>query len=457
MSLEVIILAAGEGKRMRSRLPKVLHQLGGEPLLAHVLRTAESLGPDRIHVVHGHGGDRVRDAFEGEAVNWIYQAEQNGTGHAVQCALPDVGDEPEKQILVLYGDVPLISSESLEALCEAGRDTLALLTVRLADPSGYGRIIRQDGNPRAPVVRIVEEKDATESERRETEVNTGFVAAPARKLGEWLSSVGDDNAQGERYLTDVVAIAVRDGTEIRDIQATDPWDVAGVNDRSQLALVEREYQKRRALALAYHGTTVLDPHRLDIRGKVDAGPDCVIDVNVVLEGVVKLGSNVRVGANCCLTNVRIADDVTIKPSSVIEDAVIGSGAMIGPFARIRPGTQISDDAHVGNFVELKNAELARGAKVNHLSYIGDSRVGERSNVGAGTITCNYDGAGKHHTEIGDDAFIGSNSQLVAPVRIGNGATVGAGSTITQDVPDGSLAVGRARQRNIKGWERPKKK
>lgn len=435
---------------MQSRLPKVLHPLGGEPLLAHVLRTAKSLSPERIHVVYGHGGERVREAFKDDTVNWVRQEEQGGTGHAVQQVLPRIAGD--RQVLVLYGDVPLIPAAPLEALLEAGDDALALLTVTLSDPAGYGRIVRQGGR----VTRIVEDKDAVGSERSIDEVNTGFLSAPSGRLAGWLSRVRSDNAQGEIYLTDVVEIAVREGASVRDVAADDPWDVAGVNTRSELALLEREYQKRKALALADRGVTILDPYRVDIRGDVEVGRDCVIDVNVILEGRVILGANVRVGANCCLTNVRIADDVTIRPNSVVEDAVIGDGAMIGPFARVRPGTRIGAKAHVGNFVELKNTALSSGAKVNHLSYVGDGSVGERSNVGAGVITCNYDGANKHRTEIGDDAFIGSNSQLVAPVRIGNGATVGAGSTVTQDVPDGALAVGRARQRNIKGWKRPVK-
>jgi len=438
---------------MQSRLPKVLHRLGGEPLLCHVLRAARALQPDRIHVVYGHGGEQVREttgetACE-DSINWVEQREQLGTGHAVQQVVPHV--ESGRQVLVLYGDVPLISARSLESLCEAGRDTLAVLTVKLSDPAGYGRIVREDqGN----VVRIVEERDAAGDELSLAEVNTGFLAAPSDRLGEWLSQVGKENSQGEYYLTDIVEIAVRDGMAVHAVTADNAWDVAGVNRRSELALLEREYQKRRALHLADSGVTVIDPYRLDLRGDVKVGADCVIDVNVVLEGPVKIGRNVRVGANCCLTNVLIGDDVIIRPNTVIEEAVVGNGAMIGPFARIRPGTRLAEDVHVGNFVELKNAELATGAKVNHLSYVGDSTVGAHSNIGAGVITCNYDGAHKHRTEIGDRAFIGSDSQLVAPVRIGNGATVGAGSTITQDVPDNALAVSRARQRNIKGWKGP---
>jgi bifunctional UDP-N-acetylglucosamine pyrophosphorylase / glucosamine-1-phosphate N-acetyltransferase len=451
MSLEVIVLAAGEGKRMKSRMPKVLHPLGGEPLLRHVLRAASVLAPDRVHVVYGHGGPQVREAFGDDSINWVHQSEQRGTGHAVQQVLPEIAGD--RQVLVLYGDVPLISPASLEALGAAGQRGLAVLTVTLPDPSGYGRIIRDDAGR---VVRIVEDKDAVGAERDIPEVNTGFLAAPATMLREWLSRVGCGNNQGEYYLTDVVEIAVASGTPVADVSARDPWEVAGVNRRSELALLEREYQKRRALELADCGVTVLDPYRLDMRGEVRFGLDCVVDVNVLLEGPLSLGDNVRVGANCCLTNVRVGDNVVIRPNTVIEDAVIGNGAMIGPFARIRPGTRIADDVHVGNFVELKNADLGSGAKVNHLSYVGDAGIGERSNIGAGVITCNYDGAHKHRTDIGADAFIGSNSQIVAPVRIGDGATVGAGSTITQDVPDNALAVSRGRQRNIQGWKRPTK-
>lgn len=434
---------------MLSRLPKVLHPLGGEPLLSHVLRAARSLSPGRIHVVYGHGGEQVREAIRDDSINWVLQAEQLGTGHAVQQVLPAV--DRGSQVLVLYGDVPLIQPLSLEALCEAGRDAPAILTAVLPDPAGYGRIVR---DPQHRVLRIVEDRDASADERAITEINTGFIAVPAARLDSLLSRINNDNRQGEYYLTDIVQIAVEEGETVRDVVAADPRDVTGVNRRSELAVLEREYQKRRALALADLGVTVLDPYRLDLRGAVNLGGDCVIDVNVIMQGPVVLGDNVHVGANCILDNVRIGNDVTIRPNTVIEDAVVGDGAVIGPFARVRPGTRIAGDVHVGNFVELKNAELSRGAKVNHLSYVGDSSVGEKSNIGAGVITCNYDGARKHRTEIGAGAFIGSNSQLVAPVRIGAGATVGAGSTITQDVPDDSLAVSRSRQRNIKGWKRP---
>lgn len=436
---------------MQSRLPKVLHPLGGEPLLSHVLRAARSLGPERIHVVYGHGGEQVQQAVPDDSINWVLQAEQLGTGHAVQQVLPGV--DKHRQVLVLYGDVPLIRAASLEALCRAGRKAPAVLTTALPDPGGYGRIVRDRAGR---LLRIVEDKDADEVERSITEINTGFIAAPADRLAALLSRVGNDNRQGEYYLTDIVQIAVGEGETVQDVTVADPRDVAGVNRRSELALLEREYQKRRALELADHGVTVLDPYRLDLRGEIEAGLDCVIDVNVILEGPVSLGANVRIGANCLLHNVRISDNVTIKPNTVIEEAVVGDGAVIGPFARIRPGTRIAGGAHVGNFVELKNTELASGAKVNHLSYVGDSSVGEGSNIGAGVITCNYDGANKHRTEIGAHAFVGSNAQLVAPVRIGSGATVGAGSTITQDVPDNSLAVSRNRQRNIQGWKRPVK-
>jgi len=434
---------------MQSELPKVLHTLGGRPLLAHVLAAARALSPTRVHVVYGHGGDRVRDAFAAESVNWVHQPHQLGTGHAVAQVMPEVAED--SRILVLYGDVPLIPPKSLEALAGAAGDSLALLTMEMPDPTGYGRIVRDQGGR---VVRIVEERDASEAERRIPEVNTGFLAAPRGRLAGWLSRIDSGNAQAEYYLTDVVAVAVADGAPVHDLQARNRWDVQGVNRRSELALLEREYQKRRALDLADRGVTVLDPYRLDVRGDIDVGRDCVIDVNVVIEGPVALGNNVRIGANCWLGRADIGDGVVIGPNTVIEEAVIGETARIGPFARIRPGTRLAQGVHVGNFVELKNAELEAGAKVNHLSYIGDTSVGPRANVGAGVITCNYDGANKHRTIIAEDAFIGSDSQLVAPVRIGAGATVGAGSTITQDVPDASLAVSRARQRNISGWKRP---
>ncbi|HSH42083.1 MAG TPA: bifunctional UDP-N-acetylglucosamine diphosphorylase/glucosamine-1-phosphate N-acetyltransferase GlmU [Arenicellales bacterium] len=451
MPLEVIVLAAGEGKRMLSRLSKVLHPLGGVPLVSHVLRSARALRPDRIHVVYGHNGEQVRAAVGDQDINWVHQAEQLGTGHAVAQVLPEI--DAGSQVLVLYGDVPLIPSDSLQALCDAARQGPAVLTAVLPDPSGYGRIVRDDAGR---VVRIVEERDADPDQRRIMEVNTGFVAAPAERLARWLSRVDRANRQGEYYLTDIVQIAAAEGATVEDVQASSTWDVAGVNRRSELALLEREYQKRRALELADRGVTVLDPYRLDLRGDVDAGRDCVLDANVILQGPVVLGDNVRIGANCVLGNVRVADNVIIHPNTIIEDAVIGPCARIGPFARIRPGTRVAAEAHVGNFVELKNADLAEGAKVNHLSYVGDSSVGAGSNIGAGVITCNYDGARKHRTEIGADAFIGSNSQLVAPVRVGAGATVGAGSTITEDVPDNTLAVSRARQKNIPGWKRPTK-
>lgn len=451
MSLEVIILAAGEGKRMHSRLPKVLHPLGGEPLLRHVLRSAAALGPARVHVVYGTGGEQVRETIDDDAINWVHQAEQLGTGHAVQQVLPRI--PADRQVLVLYGDVPLMPPALLEALCHAGAERLAVLTTRPPDPSGYGRIVR---GPDGRVVRIVEDKDAAGEERRIDEINTGFIAAPAGRLSAWLSRVGNDNKQGEYYLTDVVELAACDGEAVHDVTAPDYRDAAGVNKRSELALLERRYQERRALALADEGVTVLDPQRLDMRGEVDVDIDSVIDVNVLLEGPVQLGRNVHVGANCVLSRVTIGDNVQIRPHTLIEDAVVGEGAMIGPFARIRPGARIGADAHVGNFVEIKNADLDEGAKVNHLSYVGDSSVGAHSNLGAGVITCNYDGARKHRTVIGQDAFIGSNSQLVAPVTIGARATVGAGSTITQDVPDDTLGVARARQRNVKGWKRPGK-
>lgn len=401
--------------------------------------------------MYGHAGEQVREAVADAAVSWVLQAEQLGTGHAVQQVLPDI--DRGHQVLILYGDVPLIPAASLSALCEAGSRAPAVLTAILPDPAGYGRIIRDNAGR---IVRIVEDKDAVGDERLINEVNTGFIAAPAERLADWLSRVGKDNRQGEYYLTDIVQLAAADGETVAGVAAADPWDVAGVNRRSELALLEREYQKRRALALADEGVTILDPYRLDMRGEVTIGVDSVIDVNVIMEGPVRLGGNVRVGPNCVLRGVEVGDDVEIRANTVLEEAVVEDGALVGPFARVRPGTRIGRAAHVGNFVELKNADLAGGAKVNHLSYVGDSDVGAGANIGAGVITCNYDGARKHRTEIGDDAFIGSNSQLVAPVRIGRGATVGAGSTITEDVPEGTLAVSRARQRHIKGWKRPTK-
>jgi bifunctional UDP-N-acetylglucosamine pyrophosphorylase/glucosamine-1-phosphate N-acetyltransferase len=452
MSLEIIILAAGQGTRMRSALPKVLHPLAGKPMLAHVLDTARQLGPQAIHVVYGHGGEQVKQALDDPAVNWVEQAEQLGTGHAVEQAMPVVKEDAT--VLILYGDVPLITAPTLQGVLGHAKAGLGLLTVELADPTGYGRILRgADGR----VLAIVEQKDASAEQLQIREGNTGIMACQAQRLRGWLTRLDNRNAQGEFYLTDVIALAVQEGVEVVAETVTDEDEVAGVNDRLQLAHLERRYQRRCAEALMRDGATLLDPSRFDQRGTVRIGRDVVIDVGVVFEGEVVLGDRVRVGANCVLRDVRIGNDVAIEPMSLIEQAEIGSHCCIGPFARIRPGTRLAEKARVGNFVEIKNSVIGRASKVNHLSYIGDTSMGSEVNIGAGTITCNYDGANKHRTVIGDRAFIGSDSQLVAPVTVGNDATIGAGSTITRDTPEGELTLSRSGQKSIKGWKRPVKR
>ncbi|WJW76863.1 bifunctional UDP-N-acetylglucosamine diphosphorylase/glucosamine-1-phosphate N-acetyltransferase GlmU [Thiohalobacter sp. IOR34] len=453
MTLDIIILAAGQGTRMRSALPKVLHPLAGRPLLEHVLDTASALGAATVHVVHGHGGEQVRERLQGHAVQWVEQAEQLGTGHAVAQALPAIPDA--HRVLVLYGDVPLISEAALRRLCAAaGDDALALLTARLDDPTGYGRILR-DAEGR--VLGIVEQKDATPEQRAIREINTGFLAVRAGLLKGWLAALDNSNAQGEYYLTDVVAMAEDQGVPVEAVATECIEEILGVNDRGQLATLERHYQRRQAERLMREGVTLLDPARFDLRGTLYAGQDVSIDVNAVFEGRVVLGDRVRIGPNCVLRDVEIGDDVVVQANCVLEDAVIGRASRIGPFARIRPETRLAEQVHIGNFVEVKKSEIGPGSKVNHLSYIGDSQIGARVNVGAGTITCNYDGANKHRTVIEDDAFIGSDSQLVAPVTVGAGATIGAGTTLTRDAPPGELTLSRAPQKTRSGWKRPEKK
>lgn len=451
--LEVVVLAAGKGTRMYSDLPKVLHELAGEPLLAHVLRHVKQLGPGAVHVVLGHGAERIKDRFKHEQVRWVQQQPQLGTGHAVQAALP--GISPQSKVLVVYGDVPLAGPPVLRPLlqqCAPGN--IALLTVTVDDPGGLGRIIR---NPDGAVVAIVEDKDAEPDQLNIKEVNTGIVAVYAEDLSRLLEHLGNDNAQQEYYLTDVVQIAVSGGYNIVDSTAADPVGVAGVNTKMELACLEQHMRKQRARELLEQGVTIVDPDRFDARGDVSFGKDCVVDINVVLQGPLTIGSGVHIGPHCVISRSEIGDGVTIKPQCVIEEARIGADAIVGPFSRVRPGARIGDNVHIGNFVEIKNSELSSGTKVNHLSYVGDSTVGHNVNIGAGVITCNYDGTNKHRTEIEDDVFVGSNSQLIAPVKLGRGANVGAGSTISEDVPPGHLAVGRARQKNIKGWQRPRKK
>ncbi|HET9695203.1 MAG TPA: bifunctional UDP-N-acetylglucosamine diphosphorylase/glucosamine-1-phosphate N-acetyltransferase GlmU [Steroidobacteraceae bacterium] len=453
MALSVVILAAGQGKRMKSDLPKVLQPLAGRPLLAHVVETARELGAADIHVVYGHGGERVREVLAWHDVTWALQAEQHGTGHAVQQAMPSVPDD--HLVLVLYGDVPLVQAATLRRLVDAAADgeALALLSVRMRDPTGYGRIVRdRAGN----VARIVEHKDANQKERAIDEVNTGLMAAPARRLREWLGQLRNDNAQGEYYLTDVVVMAARAGLKVNAILAEREDEVLGVNDKVQLAEVEAVYRRRRAQELMLQGVTIVDPARFDARGPVQAGRDVVIDVNVVLEGTVRIGDRVRIGPHVLIRDCEIGDDAEILANCVLDRARVGARAIVGPFARLRPEAVLGEEVHVGNFVEVKKSELKRGAKANHLTYLGDATVGEKVNVGAGTITCNYDGANKWRTEIGDGAFIGSGTMLVAPVKVGAAATIGAGSTITRDAPDGKLTLERSKQQTVDGWQRPVK-
>ena len=453
MKLSIIILAAGQGTRMNSTRPKVLHPLGGRPLLAHVLDTARSLHAMDIHVVIGHGAGQVRDVLPDTDIHWVLQEQQLGTGHAVAQAMPAVPDE--NTVLVMYGDVPLISKQTLEPLCRmAGQGMAALLSAELDDPAGYGRILHHaDGS----ICGIVEEKDATQKQRAIQEINTGFLAAPAARLRGWLTALNNNNAQGEYYLTDVIARAVTEGTSVRGITTDTIDEVMGINDRKQLAAQERCFQMRQADACLQAGVTLIDPARFDLRGRLDAGQDVVIDINAILEGQVTLGDRVSIGPNVSLRNATLGDDVTILANCVIEDAVIGAGSRIGPFARLRPDTTLAAATHIGNFVEIKKSEVGEGSKINHLSYVGDTTIGRGVNIGAGTITCNYDGANKHRTLIGDDVFIGSDTQLVAPVEIQDGATIGAGSTITRDAPAHELTLSRAPQKTRSGWKRPVKK
>ena len=451
MSLDIVILAAGQGTRMRSALPKVLHPVAGKPMLGHVIDTARALAPRKIHVVIGHGAERVRERLAADDVHFVLQAEQLGTGHAVAQAVPGIDAE---RVLVLYGDVPLIQADTLRRLLERSSvDQAALLSVVMQDPTGYGRILRDEAGR---VLGIVEQKDATPEQRAIKEGNTGIFALPGKRLGDWLGRLSNNNAQGEYYLTDVVALAVADGIPVVTEHPQDELEVLGANDRIQLSQLECHYQQRMARQLMAQGVTLLDPHRFDVRGEVSVGRDVTIDINVILEGKVVIEDDVQIGPNCVIKDSVLRRGAVVKANSHLEGAEVGEGADCGPFARLRPGAKLGAKAHVGNFVELKNAVLGEGAKAGHLSYLGDAEIGARSNIGAGTITCNYDGANKHRTVMGEDVFIGSNSSIVAPVTLGNGATTGAGSTVTQDVPAAALAVGRAKQRNIEGWKRPQK-
>ncbi len=451
MSLDIVILAAGQGTRMRSALPKVLHAVAGKSMLGHVIDTARLLQPKSIQVVIGHGADKVREQLAADDLSFVLQAEQLGTGHAVAQALPQLSAD---NVLILYGDVPLIEVATLQRLLQqVSANQLGLLTVELADPTGYGRIVRdQTGQVQA----IVEHKDASTEQRAIAEGNTGILAVPGSRLADWLGRLSNSNAQGEYYLTDVIAMAVADGLVVATEQANDEMEVLGANDRMQLAQLERHYQYRAGRRLMAQGVTLIDPARFDVRGDVTVGRDVLIDINVILEGRVVIEDNVQIGPNCVIKDSVLRRGAIIKANSHLDGAEVGEGADCGPFARLRPGSVLGAKAHVGNFVELKNAKLGEGAKAGHLSYLGDAEIGARSNIGAGTITCNYDGANKFKTVLGEDVFIGSNSALVAPLTLGDGATTGAGSTVTCDVAANSLAVGRAKQRNIEGWKRPVK-
>jgi bifunctional UDP-N-acetylglucosamine pyrophosphorylase/glucosamine-1-phosphate N-acetyltransferase len=455
MALEIIVLAAGLGKRMRSDLPKVLHPLAGRPLLGHVLEAARALSPRRIAVVHGHGAEQVRAAFNdaGDApIDWVLQAEQLGTGHAVRQALP--GLAPDSDVLILYGDVPLVRPATLRRLVDASRDGLAVLTADLADPTGYGRILRDQAGR---VAGIVEQKDASPSELAIREINAGFMALNGRRLAAWLAKINNRNAQKEYYLTDIVGLAVAEELGVSAVKVDDPWEVAGVNSKQELAVLERIAQQREAQRLMAGGVTLADPARVDVRGTLVCGRDVMIDVNCVFEGRVTLADGVRVGPNCVLRNVSIEAASEVLAFSHLEDAQVGERCRIGPYARLRPGAQLDHEVHIGNFVEVKASRVGAGSKANHLSYIGDAQIGARVNVGAGTITCNYDGAAKHRTVIEDECFIGSDATLVAPVRIARGSYIGAGSTISKDTPAGQLTVARARQVSLPAWKPPKKK
>jgi bifunctional UDP-N-acetylglucosamine pyrophosphorylase / glucosamine-1-phosphate N-acetyltransferase len=452
MPLRVVILAAGQGKRMNSDLPKVLQPLAGWPLLRHVVDTAKALQPAGLHVVHGHGGAQVRAAFEADDLHWALQAEQKGTGHAVMQAMPAVPDAA--CVLVLYGDVPLLKPATLRDLLALAGDGLALLTVKLADPAGYGRVVR---DKRGRVKGIVEQKDATRAQLKIQECNTGVLAVAAPLLKRWLKRLRNDNAQGEYYLTDIVAMAVKDKVAVQPLVAASETEVLGVNDKVQLAMLEAAVRSERALAAMRAGATIVDPARFDQRGELVLGRDVFIDADVLFEGRVVLGDRVRVGPHCVLRNVTIGAGTNLVSHCVLEQAEVGSGCSIGPFARLRPGAQLADDVHIGNFVEVKNSSIGKASKANHLTYLGDATIGAGVNVGAGTICCNYDGANKWRTVMEDGAFIGSGSMLVAPVTIGAGATIGAGSTITKDAPAGKLTVARPRQMAIEGWQRPTKR
>lgn len=452
MNFSAVILAAGKGTRMYSEKPKVLHRLAGRPMAKHVIDTCAKVGAQNIHLVYGHGGDQMKEALGSEPVNWVLQEKQLGTGHAVNQAAPGFADD--EKVLILYGDVPLISSETVENLLDAQPNGgIALLTVILKKPEGYGRIIRKNG----PVVAIVEQKDATEEQKLIKEINTGVMVATGGDLKRWLSALKNENAQGEYYLTDIIAAAHKEGRAVEAVHPVSPIEVEGVNDRAQLARLERAYQSMQAQRLLEQGVMLRDPNRFDLRGEVHFGMDVEIDVNVILKGKVTIGNNVQIGAGCILKDCEIKDNAILYPYSIVEDSVVGEECTVGPYARLRPGSELKKAAHVGNFVEIKNATLGEDSKAGHLTYLGDAKIGDRVNVGAGVITCNYDGANKFKTTIGDDVFVGSDSQLIAPVTIADGSTIGAGTTLTKDVAENELVITRAKERVIAGWKRPTKK
>jgi len=452
VTISLCILAAGKGQRMRSALPKVLHQIAGKPLVSHVLDTASAITPTRPVVVFGHGGLQLQQALASRRIDWVEQREQLGTGHAVAQALPVL--PAHHLVMILYGDVPLIRRSTLEALLEASRESgFSLLTASVSDPVGYGRIVRDAAGR---IARIVEQKDAAPDELRISEINSGIMVVKGEYLHRWLPTLPNNNAQGEYYLTDCVLRAVSEGIVVHGVTTSDEMEIAGVNDRSQLAALERVHQGRIARLLMASGVTLMDPARIDVRGELVSGTDTTIDINVVFEGQVTLGCNVRIGPNCVISNASIGDNVEVLANSVIDGARIGAGARIGPFARIRPETELAEGVHVGNFVEVKKSRLGKHSKANHLAYLGDAEIGNNVNVGAGTITCNYDGAFKHKTVIEDDVFIGSDTQLVAPVTIGRGVTIGAGTTVTENVEPDRLVISRVRQKTISGWKRPAK-
>jgi bifunctional UDP-N-acetylglucosamine pyrophosphorylase/glucosamine-1-phosphate N-acetyltransferase len=452
MAFSVVILAAGKGTRMKSSLPKVLHPIGGKPMVQHIIDTVNKLGATNIHLVYGHGREQLQNKLSHYDLSWCLQDKQLGTGHAVQQASPFIKDNED--VLILVGDAPLIKESTLQQLIAVKEEAdLALLTVELEDPTGMGRIIRQGEQ----VAAIVEHKDASPQQRQIKETNTGMMIMGGKDLKRWLSALNNNNAQGEFYLTDVIEMAAKEGKSIHASQPSCAIEVEGINNRVQLALIERAYQAEQAEALMMQGVSLLDPSRFDLRGSLEVGQDISIDVNVIVAGKVKIGSNVSIGANCILKDCTIADNTTIHPNSMIDQSIVGEHCNVGPYARLRPGSELKEQSRVGNFVEMKKTILGKGSKVNHLSYVGDAEVGDGVNIGAGTITCNYDGVNKFKTYIGDGAFIGSNSALVAPAIIGKNATVGAGSIITKEVAENELAIARAKQRNVDGWQRPVKK